>query len=148
MLKINIPFSITGNTLVSLPTEYKLRAGNKNYFYINVDCSGYWCEVSNLKAIFKRDSLVIQRDLIRNDTNFECQIPNEMMEEHGIFTVGIGGGEALSTNEVYVRVNVGCDYNCGESDEPDQPSDPSTPSKTNAILGNATIGLLVLGNGE
>ena len=134
MVKIKLPFEVCCQTLTAVASDSKLRAGNKNYFYITIEPSEEWLTVDSTYAIFKRDNLVIQRELTKIDNTFECQIPNEMMEEKGIFTVGIGGGDTLLSNDVYVWVEMGCGY--VDKDE------------TSAILGNATLGLLVLGNGE
>lgn len=144
MLKIKIPFEVSCQNLTAVKSENKLRAGNRNYFYIAVTPTDEWLTVDSTYAIFKRGDLVIKRDLVTIDNIFECQIPNEMMTTKGIFTVGIGGGDTLVTNEVYVWVETGCGYVCegGEGDVT-----PDAPSDTSAILGNAKIGLLVLGNG-
>lgn len=146
MIKIKLPFTITNQNLRPVPSDVVLRAGNKNYFYTTIECSSEWSEIEPLYGVFKRDNLVIQQELIKDDCNYECRIPNEMMEETGIFTFGVTGGDALITNEVYVWVELSCGRADGSCD--DTPSDPSDPSETVAILGTATLGLLVLGNGE
>lgn len=117
MPRIDVSFLVKRQRLVRLD-NVGLIAGDKNYFYAVFDLCETWGDVENLQAVFARDDSSYVMDLAAGEDCYECKIPWEVMQEAGDFTVGLQGGDRISTNRVVVRVVVGCDCEGTPSGEP------------------------------
>lgn len=112
MPRINLKFCID-EQVISRADSKVLRAGDQSYIYAVFNSSQEWDELLP-KAIFKRDERVWIMPLNPGRNGLECRIPWEVMDEAGLFYVGLYGGQTLLTNLIHVEVGSSC--MCGDMD--------------------------------
>lgn len=119
MPRIDVPFKVDKQMIIQTP-PVKIAAGGKNYFYAVFDLCETWKDVPAEKAVFIRDDIRKAMSLTPGENDcLECEIPWEVMQEPGLFYVGIFGGDTLLTNTHHVKVIEGC---IREGDEPLPPT--------------------------
>ena len=117
MPRINVPF-VVEKQRIALLEPVELVAGGQNYFYATFNLCKTWKKISGIKALFTRGDISKLMTLTAGEGCMECQIPWEVMEDMGVFHVGIFGGDRLLTNMTYVVVRKGCLTEGGLPEEP------------------------------
>ena len=93
MPRIDIPFVVENQTIKQTPAA-ELAAGGKNYFYATFTFNELWDDIENPKATFSRlNERPYIMPLTPIDGGYECEIPWEVMQTNGMFSVGVFAGE-------------------------------------------------------
>ena len=120
MPRIDVPFVVENQTIKQTPVV-ELTAGGKNYFYATFTFNELWEDIENPKATFARlNETPYIMPLTPIDNGYECEIPWEVMQTNGMFSVGVFGGDKLNTDVVFVKVICGC-VEAGEEPKPPTP---------------------------
>lgn len=113
---MNIIFDVTNQKITRLDKN-RLFSKSKNYVHAIFYFSGEWDGVAKT-ATFEKGGQVYNQILDKNDS---CEVPWEVLDDCGVLSVSVFGGNLITTNQAYVDIGTSGYQSSGGEPKPPTP---------------------------